>query len=763
MRIARSHLALALACATLAAVAACSDTVAPNSPPSSPTDAVTDAAAALSGPVVISNVSVASGKTYVAMKGAMATGAKVYTDRTYKTMSPLPSMVQGATYIQTANNDKVSKPKSTSFLSFTIDRAATVYVAHDNRLAVPQWISSSFTKTSSTVVNTDFYVKQSLSVFQRSFPAGRVTLGSNVDRAANGNMYMVMVVGSNATAPTVDTAGPTVKITAPAAGASVNGAITITATASDKVRVTGVQFQVDGKSVGAKDATSPYSTAWPTSTMANGTHMITAIVTDAAGRSGTSSEQVSVKNTTATNGGGGAVPPTGNHAGWYVTPTGNSGGSGTATLPWDLTTALAGAGGRVHPGDTVWLRAGTYGSGEGRSDYHATLTGTSTAPIIVRQYPGERATINGDIAVDGSDTWYWDFELTNTNASTTNVQAINSHCPGCRFINLVVHDHSGDGIGLWAEGPNQVAYGNIIYNNGFRGTSSTQFGHGIYAQNNTGTKLLQDNIIFNQFGYGIHIYGSELAFLNNFTVDGNVSFNSGVGSGMNYTFGGSSPLINFVATNNMAYYNPNLIGNSMRVGYNFGTTNQGGVVTNNYIVGTAFVSQWTSNLTFTGNTVINPSGTALLIDQDVPTGSTVDHNTYFSSAASALLVLGDGFSLSQLQSKFGWDTHSTLTTSLPQNHVVVEPNTYEKGRANIVVYNWNGSGSVTVDLSGVLNAGDHFEVVNAQNFFGAPVVSGTYTGSVSIPLSPVSAPSSITGRSMPSTSSQFQTYVVLKQ
>ncbi len=308
-----------------------------------------------------------------------------------------------------------------------------------------------------------------------------------------------------------------------------------------------------------------------------------------------------------------------------------------------------------------------------------------------------------------------------------------------------------------------MAYGNIIYNNGFRGTSSTQFGHGIYAQNNTGTKLLQDNIIFNQFGYGIHIYGSELAFLNNFTVDGNVSFNSGVGSGMNYTFGGSSPLINFVATNNMAYYNPNLIGNSMRVGYNFGTTNQGGVVTNNYIVGTAFVSQWTSNLTFTGNTVINPSGTALLIDQDVPTGSTVDHNTYFSSAASALLVLGDGYTLSQLQSKYGFDVHSTLSSGTPPNHVVVEPNAYEQGRANIIVYNWTGAGSVTVDLSGALNTGDHFEVLNAQNFYGAAVMTGVYNGPISLPISTVAPPAAIGGTTMPATSTQFQTYVVMKQ
>ncbi|HEX6809389.1 MAG TPA: Ig-like domain-containing protein [Gemmatimonadaceae bacterium] len=456
-------------------------------------------------------------------------------------------------------------------------------------------------------------------------------------------------------------------------------------------------------------------------------------------------------------------PPPANHAGWYVAPNGSSGANGSASAPWDLTTALSGASGRIQPGDTVWLRAGTYGSGEGNSDYHATLNGTASAPIIVRQYPGERATINGDIAVDGSYTWYWGFELKNTNTTTQDIQGINSHCPGCRFINLVVHDHSGDGMGLWAEGPNQVAYGNLIYNNGFHGSTSTSYGHGIYTQNQTGTKLLQDNVLFNQFGYGIHVYGSGNAFLNNFTVDGNVSFNSGVGDGMNYTLGGGSPLINLVVNGNMAYYNPDRMGNSFRIGYNFGTTNTNGTMTNNYIVGTTFVSQWTSGFTFTGNTVINSSGLVVLVDQDVPTNSTWDNNTYSGSASTPFSALNIGYSFSQWRSNFGWDAHSTMSSATPPNHIVVEPNAYEPGRANIVVFNWTGAGSVTVDLSGALNIGDHFVVMNAQDFYGTPVMSGVYGGPIALPISTVSPPAAIGGHAMPATSTQFQTYVVLKQ
>src|SRR5688572_123736 len=51
-------------------------------------------------------------------------------------------------------------------------------------------------------------------------------------------------------------------------------------------------------------------------------------------------------------------PPPGTLAGHYVTPGGSSSGDGTAANPWNLATALAGAGGRIRPGDTVWVRGG---------------------------------------------------------------------------------------------------------------------------------------------------------------------------------------------------------------------------------------------------------------------------------------------------------------------------------------------------------------------------------------------------------------------
>src|SRR3989475_6909279 len=47
----------------------------------------------------------------------------------------------------------------------------------------------------------------------------------------------------------------------------------------------------------------------------------------------------------------------------YVSTSGTSDGDGTLSHPWDLGSGLAGAAGKVQPGDTIWLRGGTYRGG----------------------------------------------------------------------------------------------------------------------------------------------------------------------------------------------------------------------------------------------------------------------------------------------------------------------------------------------------------------------------------------------------------------
>jgi len=81
-----------------------------------------------------------------------------------------------------------------------------------------------------------------------------------------------------------DTTPPSVSLTSPALGATVAGAIRITASAADDVGVAGVQFLLDGANLGTEvTGAGPYIFNWNTSTVANGPHTLGARARDGAG------------------------------------------------------------------------------------------------------------------------------------------------------------------------------------------------------------------------------------------------------------------------------------------------------------------------------------------------------------------------------------------------------------------------------------------------------------------------------------------------
>jgi len=93
-----------------------------------------------------------------------------------------------------------------------------------------------------------------------------------------------------------DTVAPTVS----ASSSGTSGTITFNATASDNVGVTKVEFYVDGALKGT-DTASPWSYAFNSTGVANGTHVLTAKAFDAAGNNALSSAvNFSVNNTTTT-------------------------------------------------------------------------------------------------------------------------------------------------------------------------------------------------------------------------------------------------------------------------------------------------------------------------------------------------------------------------------------------------------------------------------------------------------------------------------
>ncbi len=92
-----------------------------------------------------------------------------------------------------------------------------------------------------------------------------------------------------------DTESPSVTITNPAEGLTVTGTVDITATATDNVGVTKVEFYVDG-SLKSTDTTSPYAYSWDTTTESEDGHALQARAFDAANNVNTYGVTVNVDN-----------------------------------------------------------------------------------------------------------------------------------------------------------------------------------------------------------------------------------------------------------------------------------------------------------------------------------------------------------------------------------------------------------------------------------------------------------------------------------
>ncbi len=125
------------------------------------------------------------------------------------------------------------------------------------------------------------------------------------DAAGNVATSAAVSVAVNIPAST-DTTPPTVSLASSATTVTAAGTLTLTATASDNVGVTRVEFY-DGTTLLASDTTSPYTQGVSVGSANNGTHAFTAKAYDAAGNTRTSaavSVVVNIPNPTDT------VPPT---------------------------------------------------------------------------------------------------------------------------------------------------------------------------------------------------------------------------------------------------------------------------------------------------------------------------------------------------------------------------------------------------------------------------------------------------------------------
>src|SRR6266576_2358315 len=214
---------------------------------------------------------------------------------------------------------------------------------------------------------------------------------------------------------------------------------------------------------------------------------------------------------------------------FYASPTGSPSGDGSFANPWDLATALSGPA-AVTPGSTIWLRGGTYTNPVDPRGFASTLMGTPNAPIVVRQYPGERATVTNTLLVTGAYTWFWGFEVTHPAPQHDALHGVNVQGPGTKLINLIVHDATDDGIFIWPQATGAEVNGSVVYNNG----RTDNLTHGIYCKSGTATLLLKDNIVFDNWASGFHCYANDGPHVQNIDLEGNVAFNNYVWGVLGY-------------------------------------------------------------------------------------------------------------------------------------------------------------------------------------------------------------------------------------
>jgi len=125
-------------------------------------------------------------------------------------------------------------------------------------------------------------------------PIDNVFIASIYGSSGNVETWAYKYQGSAAPPPS-DTTAPTVSLTAPSQGSTVADTVTVSASASDNVGVSRVEFYVDGV-LKSTDTSSPYSFSWDTTNggthacIGQHTHTLSAKAVDSAGNVGTSAD-----------------------------------------------------------------------------------------------------------------------------------------------------------------------------------------------------------------------------------------------------------------------------------------------------------------------------------------------------------------------------------------------------------------------------------------------------------------------------------------
>lgn len=199
----------------------------------------------------------------------------------------------------------------------------------------------------------------------------------------------------------------------------------------------------------------------------------------------------------------------------YVSPVGRDQNDGSMAAP--LQTIREGVR-RLRPGDTLFIRGGTYTGAENTIDSQAgqVPAGRSRSePVTIAGYPGETVILRPPFNVAGirlttenhAYMVFRDFTIDMTNSGTGSdadgVYLFRAHHN--RFQRLDVMNSHNNGVHFAVQTPFNEVIECRIHDNGYVG-GPTANGHGLYV---TGSdNVIQNSEIYNNQGYGVHIYNN---------------------------------------------------------------------------------------------------------------------------------------------------------------------------------------------------------------------------------------------------------------
>jgi chitodextrinase len=281
----------------------------------------------VSGDQLVARVTFQGGATGGAATLAFSSGTSLVSSSSNQDILGSLAATAGGTYTVDANPPTVNITAPANNATIALGTTPT--------------ISANASDAESSITKVEFYVDSTLKTSDTSSPYSYtwnsgVTAGAHTIQAKAYDTYNNVATSSTVNVTVTDQTAPTVSLSAPAANAVVNGSSTaVSATASDNVGVSGVQFKLDGANLGAEDTSSPYSVSWNTTSATNGNHSLTAVARDAAGNTTTSTAvTVNVDNAAPTVSitsptGGALVNGT---VGVNATATDNAGGSGISKV-----------------------------------------------------------------------------------------------------------------------------------------------------------------------------------------------------------------------------------------------------------------------------------------------------------------------------------------------------------------------------------------------------------------------------------------------